>query len=351
MTFTYLTCFLSLCILFFLFSCRNQHSDGKTEKLSHGFTRDRDTIRYYSETLEVDANTFQVIDDAFCKDAYQVFYFRSYRESSDYFLTKKHSVQKLDGADPASFESLGYDYAKDKSKAWYKTRTFEVEDLQSLNVLDRHFAKDNIRVYLDRVPVSGSDGSTFRLIEQEPQYVKDASHYYYIISYSDGGSEIQPIACQYASFQVLDYQYAKDAQNAFYLGNKMKGADPARFELLGHRYSRDGQHVFFGADQVAGADPQTFVPFRENENSSGTTVYARDKNGIYINEKRFAGVDLATFKILDEKYSIDRNGVYFNTTQVRNADPNSFKVYPQYFGNADAEDKNHKYGDGKVVEE
>ncbi|MEY3420271.1 MAG: hypothetical protein RIR48_551, partial [Bacteroidota bacterium] len=28
----------------------------------------------------------------------------------------------------------------------------------------------------------------------------------------------------------------------------------------------------------------------------------------------------------------------------------SFKVYPHFVGDADAEDKNHKYGDGKIVE-
>lgn len=351
MTITYITCFLSLCLLLFFFSCKNknQSPDAQAGKLPHGFTKHLDTIKYYSETLEqVDAHTFEVIDDCFCKDAHQVFYFRSYRESSDYFMTKKRSVQKLEGADAATFVSLGYGYAKDRSQAWSKNQVFKVADIPGLTVLNHHFVRDNIHAYVDGAPIAGSDGKTFELIDDA--YAKDALHYYYVQAYSDGGYEVKAISCQYGSFQVLDYQFAKDAHNAFYLGNRINGADPAGFELLGHGYSKDAQHVYFESGQVAGADPQTFVLFEENEHSLGSTVYARDKNGIYINETAFKGVDVATFKILNEKYTMDKNGVYFQMKKVRNADPNSFQVYPHYMGDADAEDKNHKYGDGKVVE-
>ena len=344
---TYLTCFLSLCLLLFFFSCKSKSRN--PDDLPNGFTKHQDTIRYYSETLEnVDARTFEVIDDCFCKDAQQVFYFVSYRESSDYFLTKKHRIQKLEGADAATFVSLGYDYAKDKSRAWSKARPFEVADVQSLTVLNLHFVRDDVHAYLDCTPVPGSDGKTFELI-QDP-YARDAQHYYYIQAYSDGASEIEPISCEYASFQVLDYQFAKDAEHVFYVGKEIKGAQSASFELIGDGYSKDAQHVYFRSGKVAGADPQTFALFKENENSLGSGVYARDKNAIYVNEKPLAGVDAATFKILNEKYCADKNGVYFDAKKVKNADPNTFQVYPHFMGDADAEDKNHKYGDGKVVE-
>ena len=346
MTFTYLSCFLGFCLLLFFFSCKN---DQKAGKLPNGFTRNQDTIQYYSETLEnVDANSFEVIDDAFCKDASQVFYYRSYRESSDYFLTKKHSIQKLDSADAATFTSLGYDYARDKLQAWFKSNAFQVEDVQSLTVLNYHFIKDNIHAYVNRAPIAGSDGKTFELLDDA--YARDAQHYYYLQSYSDGDYEVYPIDCAYTSFQVLDYQFAKDAHHAFYLGKKIKGADGASFQRIGFGYTKDAQHVFFQDLQVAGADPQTFVPFKENENALGPTAYARDNNNIYVNEKTFAGADAATFKILDEKYTSDKNGVYYFGKKVKNADPGTFKVFPHFVGNADAEDKNHQYGEGKVVE-
>ena len=351
MTITYTTCFLSLCLLLFFFSCKNKNQgpDAQAGKLPHGFTKHLDTIKYYAETLEqVDARTFEVIDDYFCKDAHQVFYFRSYRESSDYFMTKKHFIQKMEGADAATFVSLGDGYAKDKSQAWSKNQTFKVADIPGLTVLSQHFVRDNIQAYLYGAPIAGSDGKTFELIDDA--YVKDALHYYYVQAYSDGGYDVTAIPCHYGSFQVLDDQFAKDAHHAFYLGNKINSANPASFELLGHSYSKDTQHVYFESQQVAGADPQTFALFKENEHSLGATVYAGDKNGIYINEKAFKGVDMATFKILNEKYTLDKNGVYFHMKKVKNADPTSFQVYPHYVGDADAADNNHKYGDGKVVE-
>ena len=79
-------------------------------------------------------------------------------------------------------------------------------------------------------------------------------------------------------------------------------------------------------------------------------MYAKDKNGIYVNEKYFSETDVATFKILNEKYTLDKNGVYYHMKKVKNADPLSFKVFPHFMGNADAEDKNHLFGEGEVVE-
>jgi hypothetical protein len=36
--------------------------------------------------------------------------------------------------------------------------------------------------------------------------------------------------------------------------------------------------------------------------------------------------------------------------KVKNAEPSTFKVFPHFIGDADAEDKNHRYGEGKVLE-
>ena len=82
----------------------------------------------------------------------------------------------------------------------------------------------------------------------------------------------------------------------------------------------------------------------------GEIVYAKDKNRIYCNEQSFPGVDISSFRILNEKYTIDKNGVYYKMKLMPNADAASFKVYPHFLGDADAEDKNHKYGEGQKVE-
>ena len=351
MTIVYIACFLSACALLLFAACKskNEASDQKSGKLPHGFSRELDTIRFGTQTLaDVDAATFEVVDDCFCKDKNRVFYFNAYRESRDYFISKKYYIQPLERADPAAFVSLGDGYAKDASHAWYTDQTFKVADLEGLTALNRHFAKDKTQAYLDCKPIPGSEGATFQLIDDH--YAKDARRWYYTFSRGDGGYEIKVIDCHYESFQTLDYPYAKDLQNVYYRGNKINGARPEGFELLGHRYAKDKNSVYFEDKKIAGADPQTFALFPENEHSLGSVLYAKDKNGVYLNEKAFAAADAPTFRVLNEKYSLDKNGVYCNMKKVKNADPNTFKVYPHYMGDADAEDQYRKYGDGKAVD-
>ena len=57
--------------------------------------------------------------------------------------------QQLHGVDAATFVSLDYGYGKDRLSAWHKAISFEVSDIQSLNVLDFQFVKDKNHVYID----------------------------------------------------------------------------------------------------------------------------------------------------------------------------------------------------------
>lgn len=349
---TYIICFLAVAALWFFTSCKSKKDNSKSntatsDKLDNGFVKKGDTIWFHDEALEnVDPNTFELVDDYFFKDKYRVHFYETYRVSQDYFTSKRKRYLPLENADPSSFMVLGDGYAKDNSTAWYLDRAFKVEDLESLTVLNHHFIKDNKTAYLDRKTIGGSDGKTFEVISDH--YAKDFKKYYYCTPF-DGQYEIKPIPCHYESFVVVDYQYAKDKSSVFYEGRKLSGAESNTFELISYGYAKDRQHVFFRNVIVDKADPSTFTAFIENENSMGETVYAKDRNGIYVNDKHFAIADLKTFKILNEKYTLDKNGVYFKMKKVKNADPASFIVFPHFMGDADAEDKNNRYGEGKVV--
>jgi len=345
--------FIGVVTLWFLTSCKSNKDTGgvdsaNSDKPENGFVRKLDTIWFHDIVLEnVDPKTFEIVDDYFFKDKYHVCFFETYRLSQDYFMSKRKRYLHLEKADPASFESLGDGYAKDKSTAWYLDKAFKVDDLESLTVLNHHFVKDNKTAYLERRPIAGSDGKTFELISDH--YAKDSKKYYYCTPV-DGQYEIKTITCHYESFVVIDYQYAKDNNSVFYDGIKLSDAESSTFELISFGYAKDNQHVYFRNVKVLNADPTSFNTFTENEYSMGETVYAKDKKGIYINDKHFAAADVSTFKIMNGKYTMDKNGVYYQMKKVKNADPLSFKVFPHFMGDADAEDKNHKYGEGKVVE-
>lgn len=349
---TLIICFVAIAGVWLFISCKGNNDKGKSDaanpdNLGNGFVKKMDTVWFYDIALEnVDPLSFEIVDDYFFKDKYHVCFFETYRLSQDYFTSKRKRYFHLEKADPASFESLGDGYAKDKFTAWYLDKTFKVEDLKSLTVLNHHFIKDNKTAYLDRRPIAGSVGKTFELISD--YYAKDSKRHYYCLPF-DSEYGITPITCLYESFEVMDYQYAKDNNSVFYEGDKISKAESNSFELISNGYAKDNNRVYFRNNIVEKADPSSFKTFNENENSMGETVYAKDKNGIYVNDKHFAEADVATFKILNEKYSLDKNGVYFRMKKVKNADLSSFKVYPHFMGDTDAEDKNHMYADGKIV--
>lgn len=319
-----------------------------TNALPEDFSRNGDTIRYHDiEFKGVRADSFQVLDGSFCKDDRRVFYYNSYRDPSAYFLAKKHEVQRLEGADAPTFTVLGYNYARDQGKAWYKAEPFTVADVSSLQPIDARFAKDKVQAYLDRTPIRGSHGPSFTLIDIS--YARDTNHYYFING-SGNDERIAPIPCDLASFRLVDLSYATDKDHVFHQGVIIKGAEPASFVVLGSSYAKDEHSVYFREERVAGADPASFTLFTENENSNGVTYYAKDKDRIYVNADVFPDVDRASFRILDEKYTLDKNGVYHRMKRVPQADPLTFKVYPHFMGDADAEDKAHKYGEGQIVE-
>ena len=352
-TMIYFIFFAILAAIWFTTSCKSNNSKGNPDvensnMSDNGFTQKNDTVWFYDVPLkDVDAISFEIIDDYFFKDKHQIYFYETYRVSEDYFTSKRKRVVTLENVDPISFQSLGEGYAKDKSTAWYLNEAFQVADLGSLTILNHHFLKDIKTAYVNRTPVVGSDGKTFELISDH--YAKDAYKYYYCTPY-DGKYEIKPITCHYTSFVIIDHQFAKDNTQVYYSGNKIKEADAPSFKMISFGYSKDKQNVYFQNKLIAGADPITFTPFEENENSLGETVYAKDKSSVYINDKRFAAADVTTFRILNEKYTVDKNGVYFRLKKVLNADAATFRVFPHFVGDADAEDKNHRFGEGKLVE-
>lgn len=345
----FLICLLLTGIFAFLTSCNpltntNKESSGKLE---YGFSKSGDSILYNNILLEeVDAASFIQLDEHYCKDQNHVFYHDAYRESRDYFLSKKYKIQKLE-ADAASFISLGYGFAKDKLKAYNKGQSFEVADITRLTAIDHQFVKDGKHAYFLGKEIKGSDGNTFERIDA--YYAKDANHYYYIktdqVTYT-----IENILCNHPTFKILEYPYALDHEHVFFHGKIITGCHAGSFQIIKYPYAKDKEYVYYENQILKGADPLSFELFKENELSTGETYYAKDKNTIYLNNKPFPGAEASSFQILDEKYTMDKNGIYYKMHKVKNAAPSSFKVYPHYMGDADSEDKNHKYGDGKIVE-
>lgn len=304
-----------------------------------------DTNAYYKRSIIPDADiaTFTGLDKHYAKDKFVVYYCDEEREGQNYYLTKHNVINRVKGAEPATFSVMdeGYEgYAKDGKQAYFKGKGFEVKDVATLSVISARFVKDKYQVYFDQSLVKGADAGSFRVLND--CYARDTDRIYYFGHPGDLYKGIHEIPCQAASFTILDYPYSKDANAVFYLYTRIKNADAASFSIIGNNFSRDKDHVYSGANVLAGADAATFM-IPPHDGTADDMNYSKDKYHVYWKDKGFPVADVAAFAPLKLDYATDGRDVYHKSRIVKGADPATFKVYDHGYGEADAEDTKGKY--------
>ena len=141
-----------------------------------------DDIYEYFEKIEgVDVRTFEVIDDPVGKDKNSVYY----------------ETQKITGADANSFEFLGYDFFKDKNNVYYKNKKLENIKPQNFDVINSSLVKQGENLYYN--------------IEDENENIKFVP--------------LENKNVDKETFEILDEDYTKDKNNAYYKGKILKEAD------------------------------------------------------------------------------------------------------------------------------
>lgn len=229
--------------------------------------------------------------------------------------------------------------------------TFVVSAANIANLYDSYglFAKDKNNVYYSGIPlqaydngtlVPGPDPKTFNLVydgQGMPTGFAVDSSYVYVLDVGIGDVGL----------------------------SRVDGADPKTFESLSiggdssDSYFKDANHVYIGFPiysstgpttyLLPSADPASFTVLYENADSR--SVFGKDKNNVYSGSSIIQGADPATFVSLSSTtpYFKDKNNIYFDGYVVAGADPATFTVLS---GNSayDAEDKNHEYQYGQVVQ-
>lgn len=243
-TLLYVFLFIAAITLIFA-ACRNQsQANDKITKLGNGFSKRQNTILLNNEALsQIDAASFKLLDEAYFTDRNGVYYYHSFRESRNYFLTKQQHIRKLEEVDASSFLALGYGYGKDELHVWHDGKIIRLPDAKSFEVIDFHFSKDAQNAYLNDEVIEDADGSSFELINN--QYVKDKDHCFYVPIIEGKGSEVKIISAALSSFQILDHPYARDENVAFFRGEKITGADAKSFSVIGNHWSKDDFAVYY----------------------------------------------------------------------------------------------------------
>jgi hypothetical protein len=264
-------------LLSFLFGCKSKSPFEK-----------RDGTWYYNEHAisEADAQTFEVLDKHYAKDSKRAYYARTYRESSDYFLTRRSRVTEIEGADAPTFRYLDQGYARDTANIYFEGVRFDVRDAATFSVLDYGFAKDRITGYYHQAPVPGSDGSTFVFLDN--RYSKDAKHAFYsdIGAGKDGGPPIRKTltigGALIGTFAALEDGYAADSMRVYYEGRPLT-TDPELFRVLRFGYAVSKDRVYYDGTAIPDADASTFAMTESATDSAD----ARDAKAGYKQGKRF----------------------------------------------------------------
>ena len=312
--------------------------------LSEEFAKDDSTVYFKMKSIpDADTRTFKALSKNYGKDARTVYFCDERRDVKNLYLTKTAGVYKIQAADATSFVMLGdvYSlYAKDKNWGYFNGDPFEVKDPASLEVIQDQFLKDKFQLYCNLKPIPGSDPASFKMLQQF--YFSDKNKIYTFVNTGD----VVTIPCQRNSFLVIEYPYSKDSKNVFHIDKKLEDAEVTTFQILGNEYSKDKMNAYFRDQKIEGVDVASFVIDPAYENTTEECYYAKDKVQVYYKDLVFKGADVQCFQAIKFGYTKDKNHIYYDQKIVRNADPGTFEVYDHMVGDADAADKNGRFGKG-----
>jgi hypothetical protein len=177
------------------------------------------------------------------------------------------------------------------------------------------------------------------------------------------------------TFAVLNEYYGKDVKNVYWLiegeegpiPHQISGADAQSFTVFPSPHdlaAKDRNYIYENGYPITEVtfDPSTFSFIA----TSSDAIYVKDKNGVYeltfrsygnFKYEKVTGADPNSFILLSSiskddyyrAYARDAAHVFFATTTIVGADLNSFHSVLANDG-YDAQDRNHKYLKGQVVQ-
>ena len=156
---------------------------------------------------------------------------------------------------------------------------------------------------------------------------------YYSVTFDDNASIMYPLHVDMASFKLAiamdppvpgenpwdnlwERIWASDRQRYYVGGKGFAIADPATFQVLQYGYAKDSKHVYFLDHVLAEADPATFqIVSPDHEKlyinwSWSFARYGKDAHHVFYKDTILTGADPATFAVENERVFKDKNGRY-----------------------------------------
>lgn len=342
------------------------------------FSKDKNSVFIDKQRLEgVSPKGFEVLnsDLNFIKDYKNVFYL----DRADDGITFIPRVQNIEGVDVATLEFAGGHYSKyykDKNNVYFmdnrdgkiKFKKLSYVNPKTFEMVGNTFARDDKNIYLFEYKLDGIDAKTFEKISSN--IVKDKNGLYFLedIEKENENIEIKTRkinikGLDLKTFEHIDDYYYKDKNNVYYESDnnlyKIENADLKTFEILDSSYtgygnfSKDKDYIYLNNKKLEEIDAKTFEKMQAN--------LIRDKNGIYKVEKdeekhEFkivpinAKINFKNLKSLDWGYFKDDKNIYYfdedKFEKIEGADASSFEKvkYSDFY-----KDKNYVYYNGKKI--
>ena len=298
------------------------YADPKTFEIINGnFARDDKNLYIFGYKLDgIDPKTFETLNYEMIKDKNGVYFLENISEENENseIKTKKLNLKGLDLRSFKKVDDSDY-YFKDKNSIYYEDsgnlHKIESADLKTFKDLDYNFAKDKNNIYYKNKKLDGIDAASFEKIEFN--FIKDKNRLYKIDE-DEEKNEIKLIPINekvnLENFKEIGGNYYKDDKNLYYFGEnefkKIDGSDPNSFEYDNENYTfiaKDKNNVYFDGEKVKGID------VKSAEGIDG--LWIKDKNSVFYRGKKLEKISSNNFNYFDGGMSydiilVDKNGAY-----------------------------------------
>ncbi len=285
------------------------------------FARDDKNVYIFGYKLDgIDPKTFETLNYEMIKDKNGVYFLENISEENENSEIKTKKLN-LKGLDLRSFKKVNDSdyYFKDKNSIYYEDsgnlHKIENADLKTFKDLDYNFAKDKNNIYYKNKKLDGIDAASFEKIEFN--FIKDKNGLYKIDE-DEEKNEIKLIPLNekvnLENFEEIGGNYYKDDKNLYYFGEnefkKIDGSDPNSFEYDNENYTfiaKDKNNVYFDGEKVKGID------VKSAEGVDG--LWIKDKNSVFYRGKKLEKISSNNFNYFDGGMSydiilVDKNGAY-----------------------------------------
>jgi hypothetical protein len=182
----------------------------------------------------------------------------SYFAYDDYVFVEIYNTEYLiSEADLGSFEVLGNDFAKDANNVYYLGMVFDF-DAPSFEYLGNYYVQDQ--------------GGVYRIIDDEEGFIQGS-----LLDSADA-----------ASFETLNWAFAKDKNQVYLADTVIESADPLTFEALGSFYGKDAQNAYAMDQVLSGVDLDTF-------RSQYLSEFARDQSQLIFRGEKVSTLEPAAY--------------------------------------------------------